>query len=486
MNGLRRQRALLLLALLYLGCTARAEPWMAPGNEGLRHDIQLLADAGILTGPVTTWPISWPDILRSLNALAREPQVDAGTLGAFYRVRRAARVAATPGRTVATRLSLGDEPAPWRGYAQTPRSEGEATMRLGWLGEHVAASLQATYVTEEVDGHRFRPDGSYFGVNVGNFMLSVGYMERWWGPGWDGSLILSTNARPIPSFTIERNYTEPFKTPLLSWLGPWRASIAVGEAEGHDVAVGNVRFLAARVNARPRPWLEFALTRTAQWCGDGRPCGLSTFMDLLIGKDNRDEELGINDEPGNQMAGYDLRLRSPWGALPLAVYAQWIGEDEAGGLPSKFIGLMGAEVWWSALGGSFRLRGEYTDTACGFNLEEPDLNCAYRNTLYPQGYSYHGRGIGHSIDNDSRSLSVAATHTGRAGVYSVVVRRLELNRDGGPHFITPVPLDLHNVELRASREFSFGTLSFGAGYDENAGPDLNGGAHGFVTWQQGF
>ncbi len=43
------------------------------------------------------------------------------------------------------------------------------------------------------------PDGSYLGVNVGNFMLSAGYIERWWGPGWDGSLILSTNARPIPA-----------------------------------------------------------------------------------------------------------------------------------------------------------------------------------------------------------------------------------------------------------------------------------------------
>ena len=34
-----------------------ADPWLAPGDEGLRSDIQLLADAGILRGPVTTWPL---------------------------------------------------------------------------------------------------------------------------------------------------------------------------------------------------------------------------------------------------------------------------------------------------------------------------------------------------------------------------------------------------------------------------------------------
>ena len=37
---------------------AEADPWLAPGDEGLRSDIELLADAGILHSPVTTWPIS--------------------------------------------------------------------------------------------------------------------------------------------------------------------------------------------------------------------------------------------------------------------------------------------------------------------------------------------------------------------------------------------------------------------------------------------
>ena len=30
---------------------AHADPWLAPGDEGVRSDIELLADAGILRGP---------------------------------------------------------------------------------------------------------------------------------------------------------------------------------------------------------------------------------------------------------------------------------------------------------------------------------------------------------------------------------------------------------------------------------------------------
>jgi capsule assembly protein Wzi len=249
-------------------------------------------------------------------------------------------------------------------------------------------------------------------------MLSAGYLERWWGPGWDGSLILSTNARPIPTVTLERNYTDPFKTRWLSWMGPWRASIAMGEAESHDVPVPNVRFFAMRLNFKPRPWLEFGLTRTAQWCGGDRPCDWGTFVDMVFGNDNQTQDGAISEQqPGNQMAGYDMRLRSPWRKLPLVFYTQWIGEDEAGGLPSKFIGQFGLETWGSSGLGGWRLRTEYSDTACNFSRESPEYGCAYRNAIYPQGYAYRGRIIGHAMDNDSRAESrrrAALNHRGAA------------------------------------------------------------------------
>jgi hypothetical protein len=468
--------------------TVHADPWLAPGDEGLRSDILLLADAGILRGPVTTWPISWPDIARDVLS-APEIGLNEATGDALTRVRRQARAASARGFAgLGIRVSGAYEPVTLRGFADTPREEGELALRASWLTDHLALNLQGSYVADPDDSKDVRLDGSYLGVNFGNFMLSAGYMERWWGPGWDGSLILSTNARPIPSITLERNYTDPFKSKLLSWIGPWRASIAMGEAESGGVPVPNVRFFAARVNFKPRPWLEFGLTRTAQWCGGDRPCDWSTFLDMALGNDNQVQDgIATEEQPGNQMAGYDMRLRSPWRALPLVVFTQLIGEDEAGGLPSKFIGQVGLETWGSSRFAAWRLRAEYSDTACNFSRETPQFGCAYRNSIYPQGYEYRGRVIGHAMDNDSRMYSIAALLTRPNGdVASIMVRRVELNRDGGEHAISAVPLDLDNVELRYSRGFWGGKISVGVGYESpSTRPDATSNAHGFVTWQQG-
>jgi hypothetical protein len=476
-----------LLALLQWAATpAQADPWLAPGNEALRSDILRLADAGILRGPVTTWPISWPDIARDVNGITAS-ELDAGTAASLRRVQRMAREAAGLGFSGGgIRVAGASETQRLRSFADSPRDE--ISLRAGWLGERVAIKVEAAVVADADDGKRVRLDGSYLGVNVGNFMVSVGYMDRWWGPGWDGNLILSTNARPIPSLTIERNYTDPFKTKLLSWIGPWRASIAVGEAEDHGVDVPGVRFLAARVNFKPRPWLEVGLTRTAQWCGGDRDCGWDTFTRLVLGRDNRGDGVQADDEPGNQMAGYDIRLRSPWRALPIAFHSQWIGEDEAGGLPSKFMGQFGLESWGYAAFGAWRLRGEFSDTACSFTREAPQFECGYRNNLYPQGYSYRGRTIGHPMDNDSRMYSFGGILTRDNGdSFGFTFKRVAINRDGGAHPISTVRLDVDDVELRASRDFRLGKISAGLGYEWGGESALQGsGVRAYLSWQQGY
>jgi hypothetical protein len=92
------------------------------------------------------------------------------------------------------------------------------------------------------------------------------------------------------------------------------------------------------------------------------------------------------------------------------------------------------------------------------------------------------------MDNDSRMFSIAAMLSRAGGDYlNLVVRRVELNRDGGPHAISEVPLDFHNVELRYSRGFGAGKVIVGVGYDDRqVDADSGSRARGFLTWQQGF
>ena len=87
-------------------------------------------------------------------------------------------------------------------------------------------------MADAAEGQTLRADGSYASARFGNVAVTAGLREQWWGPGWEGSLILGTDARPIPSLTVERVLADPFETPWLRWLGPWRATASVGQGEG--------------------------------------------------------------------------------------------------------------------------------------------------------------------------------------------------------------------------------------------------------------
>ena len=78
------------MASVLAASLACADPWLAPGDEVLRHDIEMLADAGVIKGPITQWPIPWPDIARDINALDQPSQLTGGEQAALSRLRRAA------------------------------------------------------------------------------------------------------------------------------------------------------------------------------------------------------------------------------------------------------------------------------------------------------------------------------------------------------------------------------------------------------------
>ena len=50
----------LRIILFWAGLTGRAAagPIIAPGDIGLRHEVQLLADYGFISGPVNTSPLA--------------------------------------------------------------------------------------------------------------------------------------------------------------------------------------------------------------------------------------------------------------------------------------------------------------------------------------------------------------------------------------------------------------------------------------------
>jgi hypothetical protein len=463
-----------LLAGAVLAAPAKTEPWLKPGDTALRSDLHTLADALVLRGTISTWPIAWIDILEDLRDV-RPADLDGATRAAYERVLARARIETLTGHVTAhTNLSLAERPRVIRTFDDTPREEAQIGGGLSWTGERLMVRLEAARVWDPTDGETVRVDGSYFGAALGNWMLSVGFPERWWGPGWDGSLILSNNARPMPQISINRARSTPFDARWLRWLGPWSLTSFVGLLDD-DRAVDDALLFGMRFAFRPLPRLELGLSRTAQWCGEGRPCDAEAFANLLLGRDNRGVNVPEEKEPGNQLGGFDVRW-APFEKGPAALYLQWIGEDSRQGGPQigSWLRQMGVELAGSAFDGRWRHRThiEAAETICrdgalGFSSEQ--TRCAYEHSIYLTGYRYQGRSIGHGIDGDGRSYTVGSVlMNGDDRIWRVSLRRIEVNRTDAwfndRHGLAPTPQRLSEMTLMHNRPLSIGVLRAALGY----------------------
>jgi hypothetical protein len=247
---------------------------------------------------------------------------------------------------------------------------------FSWTGDIFAVNLNAALVDNSIDGDALYPDGTYLGMAFGNWMLSAGWQERWWGPGHDGSLILSTNARPSPGFAIQRNRSTAFDNRWLRWIGPWSLTSFVNVLDDERV-IDDALLFGFRISFKPISSLEISLSRTAQFCGKARPCDLKAIGNMLLGKDNRGITVDVNEEPGNQLAGFDVRWALPM-QIPVALYLQWIGEDgrDAKAIPGSWLRQAGVEVWGRVGEATHRTHIEVSDTSChegglGFSIALP-------------------------------------------------------------------------------------------------------------------
>ncbi len=487
-----RTRILIRLLLLAVLGPVAAAPLITPGDIALRHDIQRLADYGIIKGPVSTWPLAWGPIFTDISNIEQVDQLPGDVLDAISRLRERANAAMRIDELrFNARASVAGKPTRLRSFQDTPRESAQIGAGFEYTGERFAISLNGQAVASPDDDQDLRADGSMIGVVIGNYTLSANTLDRWWGPGWDGSLILSNNARPIPAFSFDRNFTDGFKTKWLSWLGPWDLSVHYGQMED-DREVPNARFFGMRINFKPFPSLEIGLSRSAQWCGEGRPCDFSTFIDMFLGRDNQgDSGITPENEPGNQLAGVDIRWATRVFDRPVAFYTQLIGEDEAGGFPSRYLGQFGLES--TGMMGerwSYRWFGEFAATSCSFWKTDEIFNCAYNHSIYKTGYRYRGRVVGQNSDNDSRVVSAGLLLVDDAAMqWQALVRYGKLNRGGAPderNSLTPTPQEIASIDLTHSRFFRYGEIRVSLGLeriDDTASGQTRDDVRAYLEWR---
>jgi hypothetical protein len=428
--------SVLLAGLTSIAC---AEPWIDTSDLALRTEIQYLADKGLIKAPVTTFPLMWEAIAEDL-AKVDTSQLDAPTGNAYFNVINQLDFAKK--NLASVKLNISTDDNRFASFGDDFRDKNSLTLSYSAMGERWAFKLSPSYVLDPDDDDNFRLDESYIAGFIGNWVVSVGQQDRWLAPGWDTNLSMTSNARPMPGVALTRKNSKPFRLIFTDdYQIPWTLTTFMSHM-GDERTVPNALLWGFRFNFKPHERLEFGITRLAQWAGDGRPSGFSTFWDVLLGRDNCGVNVDCSDnqEPGNQQAGYDFRLSLPFMGHNIGIYGQSFAEDGSGSSTkfwTKARPQGGIDTTVTLFNRPTLMFLEYTDTFafCGDGRERGIGNCYYEHSLYKTGLRYKGRVIGNIYDNDATSFVFGMiSQLYNDASWQWKLRYVELNQDNSDRY----------------------------------------------------
>jgi len=285
-----------------------------------------------------------------------------------------------------------------------------SNVRAGFAARAQIFDIAAFYVhpeypwSSENDSQDVRIIEGYGKLGLGRFEVEVGKDSMWWGPGYHGSMLMSNNAEPFKM--IKLSTPTPVSLPwIFRALGPFKVVWFLTQLE-EDRPIPRPNLTGVRINFKPHPAVELGLSRAMIFGGEGRP--KYSFGDYFKAFSGRNESLSGNKE-NDQLGGFDASVLLPvdW-LMPVKsvkLYTDWVGEDEGGGLPSKWGCLYGIKFFDIFKTGKTDLDIEYAnDHVPG----SPDV--FYTHGLYRAGYTYKSRIIGHFMGTDSEDLFFRLTH----------------------------------------------------------------------------
>lgn len=448
-----RRRLTRILALSLIAGTATASPWADVGDRTLRSDIEMLAAHQLIDGPITTWPIpvGFFARLRDSSTLAGQPE--------YLRLaadRLLARLDGQSGLRPAAEFRVASDPNLIRDFGAAARDEADLRAGLDYDGNTFAARLRVGALTRiDGDQSRFTLDGSYASTLLGNWQLYGGWIDKWYGPGYTSSLILSNNSRPFPKIGITRNSPGEFETKWLSWLGTWQLDFYVGLLEEDARLESNTGVGSLRFAFMPATGLEIAITRFVQFCGGGNNCNP---VEAAFAINNTDSDRNNS----NDQATIEVKYTRSFEQVLFSPYAQFLNDD-TGPFTHSYTSYLGGLNWagpWGDEGTQWSLTAEYTDsraTLDWFTFGKRLPGFAYNNDEYIDGFRYRGRTLGFSLDSDSVLFSLTGALTDRAGrqyrlsYYNAQISTQELARiqaDGSfrRNSVSAQPVQIDQVE----------------------------------------
>ena len=380
--------------------SALALPVAAQGivlnNEDLRTDLNWLNQQGVIQISTSTWPLSGEEIQRALSTAKIENNAQQKVVNSV--------MANLEAENTSIKLALFAETDPQNSpqkFADEQKSQYQAAFELNASGKQWDARLRVNAEKDPIidNGHDVNVEGSYLAGKLWNQWLIAGQIPTYWGPGHEGSLIRGDASRPVYGLTMQRAEQQAFETKWLSWIGPWQYQAFAGQLDDYH-AIPDAKLLGFRLTAQPLPYLELGASRILQWGGEGRSESFDSLWNAIKGNDNFDD--GALDK-SNQIAGFDARLNlNRWSGVPISLYGQYVGEDEAGLLPSKKMYLAGVDYSSQFNNMPFQLYTEWADT----RTNRDALGISYEHRNYKDGYYQHGFPLGHAMGGDGQMLSL--------------------------------------------------------------------------------
>lgn len=243
------------------------------------------------------------------------------------------------------------------------------------------------------------PAGSMVSLGTEYFQLDVGYRPRWYSPFTDSAMLITTEARTLPSITLS-NYK-----PISRWGLTYELFIAEMEHSdriqfgancnpggppqvGETCTAGKPRLGGMRIGISPVPGWSLSANRLLQFGGGDREGSFSDFLRALWRPRQYDNVgSGVTSETqfGNQVASFTSRFIFP-SATPFSAYLEYAGEDTSYegnyrlGNSALSIGLHFPRLWRH-----FDLTVEASEWQ----------NAWYVNNVYGDGLTDSGRVLGH-------------------------------------------------------------------------------------------
>ncbi|MFT5276547.1 MAG: hypothetical protein ACI97K_002603 [Glaciecola sp.] len=457
-----RAFAIFFLSLM-LSMPVFSSPWVGTVDKQLHYDLQTLHEWGYLDATVITYPVPWRGVADQILKLDEGKMPDMPRQAAqrlchylnLQKMQKRRTFLELQGSTSEPRLTSFD------GISDV-KASAKITNEFYW--SRLSGQLSINYQS----GGEKNFDNSFLAYQFGEWNIRAGSIDQWWGPGQSSSLMLSNNARPIPTIALSRSSVTASQSPWLSWMGPWYFTSQLGQLED-DRAVPNAKLLLNRFTFSPFKRFEFGVSWAAMWGGDGQPRSLSNFIDVITFQGYCEGAGGVCTDAdqlsklGNHLAGYDIKYTFDLFQRPISVYAQRIGEDTTSGINiTDNANLIGVSTYFA----NAKVYVETSDTniACAGN-DSTITNCYYENGTYASGYRHRGRVMGSTFDSDAKQVTAGANIRFSDGsIAEIILRKAELNPDGArpsPVLTDDVTEDL--IQLSGFYQRPFGDWLLKAG-----------------------